>query len=207
MSKKSKLVQTLREIIKREVQKEVKKIFISEGLIRPTQSSKPKEEVSYVKDPMLNKVLNETANKEEFQEYPTMGGGTFDSTKMAQAIGYGNVLGDAESRRKIIETETSMQSLFDHTADTKAQNRLLLWYTLMLTNIQREKDEQPENYFKGKNFEDKLEDYYSKEDEASALYSEIIKKVTTVLAFWFFNQASSPEEFNKLIEDVEKGEV
>ena len=89
----------------------------------------------------------------------------------------------AESRRKIIETETSMQSLFDHTADTKAQNRLLLWYTLMLTNIQREKDEQPENYFKGKNFEDKLEDYYSKEDEASALYSEIIKKVTTVLAF------------------------
>jgi hypothetical protein len=113
----------------------------------------------------------------------------------------------AESRRKIIETETSMQSLFDHTADTKAQNRLLLWYTLMLTNIQREKDEQPENYFKGKNFEDKLEDYYSKEDEASALYSEIIKKVTTVLAFWFFNQASSPEEFNKLIEDVEKGEV
>jgi hypothetical protein len=113
----------------------------------------------------------------------------------------------AESRRKIIETETSMQSLFDHTADTKAQNRLLLWYTLMLTNIQREKDEQPENYFKGENFEDKLEDYYSKEDEASALYSEIIKKVTTVLAFWFFNQASSPEEFNKLIEDVEKGEV
>ena len=95
----------------------------------------------------------------------------------------------AESRRKIIETETSMQSLFDHTADTKAQNRLLLWYTLMLTNIQREKDEQPENYFKGKNFEDKLDDYYSKEDEASALYSEIIKKVTTVLAFWFFNQA------------------
>ena len=113
----------------------------------------------------------------------------------------------AESRRKIIETETSMQSLFDHTADTKAQNRLLLWYTLMLTNIQREKDEQPENYFKGKNFEDKLEDYYSKEDEASALYSDIIKKVTTVLAFWFFNQASTPEEFNKLIEDVEKGEV
>ena len=113
----------------------------------------------------------------------------------------------SESRRKIIETETSMQSLFDHTADTKAQNRLLLWYTLMLTNIQREKDEQPENYFKGKNFEDKLEDYYSKEDEASALYSEIIKKVTTVLAFWFFNQASTPEEFNKLIEDVEKGEV
>ena len=35
MSKKSKLVQMLREIIKREVQKEVKKIFISEGYQTP----------------------------------------------------------------------------------------------------------------------------------------------------------------------------
>ncbi len=113
----------------------------------------------------------------------------------------------AANRRKIVETETSMQSLFDHTADTKAQNRLLLWYTLMLTNIQREGDEEPENYFKGADFEDKLEDYYEKEDKNSDLYNEIIKKTTTVLAFWFFNQASTPEEFNKLIEDVEKGEI
>ena len=113
----------------------------------------------------------------------------------------------AANRRKIVETETSMQSLFDHTADTKAQNRLLLWYTLMLTNIQREGDEEPENYFKGADFEDKLEDYYEKEDKNSDLYNEIIKKTTTVLAFWFFNQASTPEEFNKLIEDVEKGEL
>lgn len=113
----------------------------------------------------------------------------------------------AANRRKIVETETSMQSLFDHTADTKAQNRLLLWYTLMLTNIQREGDEEPENYFKGADFEDKLEDYYEKEDKSSDLYNEIIKKTTTVLAFWFFNQASTPEEFNKLIEDVEKGEL
>ncbi len=113
----------------------------------------------------------------------------------------------AANRRKIVETETSMQSLFDHTADTKAQNRLLLWYTLMLTNIQREGDEEPENYFKGADFEDKLEDYYEKEDKNSDLYNEIIKKTTTVLAFWFFNQASTPEEFNKLIEDVEKDEI
>ena len=33
----------------------------------------------------------------------------------------------AETKRQIVEAESSMQSLFDHTADTKAQNRLLLW--------------------------------------------------------------------------------
>ena len=97
MSKKSKLVQMLREIIKREVQKEVKKIFINEGYQTPKAQNdsnyvpevlpKPKsqrEQVSYVKDPMLNKVLNETAQQNEMDEYPTMGGGTFDTSRMAE---------------------------------------------------------------------------------------------------------------------------
>tara|TARA_R110000824_G_scaffold17971_8_gene71948 strand:+ start:2203 stop:2958 length:756 start_codon:yes stop_codon:yes gene_type:complete len=113
----------------------------------------------------------------------------------------------AETKRQIVDAETSMQSLFDHTADIKAQNRLLLWYTLMLTHIQREDDEEPVSYFEGKSFDQKLEDYYSKEDEPSDLYEAVVKKVTTVLAFWFFNQASTPDEFNKLIEDMETGDL
>ena len=113
----------------------------------------------------------------------------------------------AETKRKIIQTESSMQSLFDHTADTKAQNKMLLWYSLMLTYIQEENDEEPKPYFKGQEFEDKLDDYYLKEDENSDLYNKVIKKVSTVLAFWFFNQASTPDEFNELIEDLENGEV
>ena len=52
-----------------------------------------------------------------------------------------------------------------------------------------------------------MEDYYAKEDELTDLYEAITKKVTTILAFWFFNQASSPDEFNKLIEDMEKGDL
>ena len=100
-----------------------------------------------------------------------------------------------------------MHSLFDHTADTKAQNRVLLWYTLMLTHIQREDDENPLPYFEGEEFEEKINDYYGKEDNSSDLYEAIVKKVTTILAFWFFNQASTPDEFNKLIEDMEKGDL
>ena len=113
----------------------------------------------------------------------------------------------AETKRKIVESESSMQSLFDHTADTKAQNRLLLWYSLMLTHTQGEEDDNPKPYFEGEDFEDKIEDYYLKEDESSEFYHEVVKKVTTILAFWFFNQASSPDEFNQLIEDLEKGDL
>ena len=113
----------------------------------------------------------------------------------------------AETRRKIVDAESTMQSLFDHTADIKAQNRLLLWYTLMLTHIQGEDDEEPTPYFKGETFEEKIEDYYIKEDELSDFYSAAVQKITTILAFWFFNQASTPDEFNKLIEDMEKGDL
>ena len=113
----------------------------------------------------------------------------------------------AETKRQIVEAESAMQSLFDHTADTKAQNRLLLWYTLILTHIQGEGDDDPSPYFKGDSFEEKIEDYYLKEDEPSDFYSALVQKVTTILAFWFFNQASTPDEFNKLIEDVEKGDL
>jgi hypothetical protein len=95
----------------------------------------------------------------------------------------------ATTKRQIIDAETSMQSLFDHTADTKAQNRLLLWYALMLTHIQGEDDED------------------IKEDNTTDFYEAVVKKVTTVLAFWFFNQASTPDEFNKLIDDMEKGNL
>ena len=77
----------------------------------------------------------------------------------------------------------------------------------MLTHVQYEDDENPKSYFIGDDFEKKIDDYYLKEDESSDFYGLLVKKVTTILAFWFFNQASTPEEFNKLIEDVENGEV
>jgi len=113
----------------------------------------------------------------------------------------------ASSRREIVEAESAMQSLFDHTADVKAQNRLLLWYTLMLTHVQEEDSDDPVAYFKGLDFDEKVEDYYLKEDSSDDFYLALIKKVTTVLAFWFFNQASTPDEFNSLIEEVEKGDL
>tara|TARA_R110001632_G_scaffold22490_6_gene64567 strand:- start:1173 stop:1928 length:756 start_codon:yes stop_codon:yes gene_type:complete len=110
-------------------------------------------------------------------------------------------------KRDLVEVESGLQNLFEHTADVRAQNKLLLWYTLHLTFVQDEGDEEPVQYFVGDDYDDKLDDYYNKEEEESPLYEQIIKKVSTVLAFWFFNQASSSEEFEGIIEKVEKGEI
>ena len=129
MSNTKKIVGLIREIVKQEVQKEVRKILISEGAkaisnnVIPTsvpQKTKPKE-VSYTKNPTLNKILNETARGEEFEEYPTMGGETFDSTKMADAMGYGGMLGSAEEKRKVGAIQTAQAAGVD-TSSEAVQN-------------------------------------------------------------------------------------
>ena len=127
MSNTKKIIGLIREIVKQEVQKEVRKILISEGakaisnnvndvpevIPKPVpQKSKP-EEVSYTKNPTLNKILNETARGEEFEEYPTMGNKTFDSTRMAEAMGYGGALGSAEEKRKMGAMQTAQAAGVD----------------------------------------------------------------------------------------------
>ena len=105
----------------------------------------------------------------------------------------------AAAKRQMVEVESSMHTLFDHTADIKAQNRLILWYTLMLTHIQGEDDEEPLPYFKGETFDDKLEDYYVKEDSTTDFYEAVVKKVTTVLAFWFLTKLPLPMSLISLL--------
>ena len=99
-------------------------IFIKEGMksmakqstlvedsvveVLPKRKPKPKEKVTYTKNPVLNDILNETANAGEMDEYPTMGGGTFDSSKMAEAMGYGNMMGGSkEAKREIAAVQTA----------------------------------------------------------------------------------------------------
>jgi hypothetical protein len=110
-------------------------------------------------------------------------------------------------RRKIVETESNYQALFDHTADVKAQNRLILWYVIMLTYIQGVDDENPTPYFGSGDFDDKLAEYYKKEESDDSLYFLITKKAATILAFWFFNQASDKDSFDDLMKRVESNEL
>jgi hypothetical protein len=113
----------------------------------------------------------------------------------------------AATRRQIVEFESNYQSLFDHTADVKAQNRLILWYVIMLTYIQEEEDENPKPYFGTGDFDEKIEEYYKREESDDNLYFLITKKAATILAFWFFNQASDKESFDGLMDRLEKNEV
>ena len=136
MSKSKTLVTLIREMVRQEVKKEVNKIFISEGvkavaqrgnivpevLPKPVLKKTKSKEVSYTKDPTLNKILNETANAGEMDEYPSMG--EYDTSNMASLLGYGGGQfggGSDEDKRKAAAIQTA-QAVGADTNNEAVQN-------------------------------------------------------------------------------------
>jgi hypothetical protein len=111
MTKKD-LVKIIQEVVRREVQKEVQKIFIKEETssklkdIMLPKVSEPEEVTHYTKNKTLNKVLNETKGgilAQGTEEYPTLGGGTFDTNRMQELLGYGK---PEEVKRDMVAVDT-----------------------------------------------------------------------------------------------------
>ena len=126
MSHTKKLVTLIKELVQIEVQKEVNKIFIREGvravsqrgvtvpevLSKPVPKKTKLEEVSYTKDPTLNKILNETAHSQELDEYPSMG--EYGTSNMAELLGYGNEsIGSDEAKRDVAAVQTAQAAGVD----------------------------------------------------------------------------------------------
>ena len=109
---KKQLVKIIQEVVRREIKKEVNKIFIKEQKTSQKLTdvipkvSKPREKVKYTKNKSLNDVLNETvglSKKGESDEYPTIGGGAFDSSRMSELMGYGQ---SDEVKRDMVAVDT-----------------------------------------------------------------------------------------------------
>jgi len=104
--KASKLVSLIKEVVKQEVKKQVTNILINETNIpktKPVVKKKKVKEQKFTDNPTLNKILNETAQQQE--EYPTLGGGTFDSSRATELLGYGS-LGNDEIKREVAAAGT-----------------------------------------------------------------------------------------------------
>ena len=127
--KKNELVNIIVEIVRREVKKEVKRIFINEGssiklsaaipkiksnkvVSTKKRLQKPKKEyVEYTKNDSLNRVLNETVGgipqgdgeaPVGYEEYPTMTGEVFDASRVDELAGGG----DVQRQRDIAAVQT-----------------------------------------------------------------------------------------------------
>jgi hypothetical protein len=112
----------------------------------------------------------------------------------------------ADLRKDIISLETSYQSVFNHTADTKAQNKTILWYLINLTFVvDPAGNEKP--MFEGEDYDEKLDDYYLKDEKGSEVYDLAKEKLMAFISFWYFSQNPSEEDFKSLEKDIEEGNV
>jgi hypothetical protein len=109
----------------------------------------------------------------------------------------------ALTRREIVTLESSYQTLFNHTADNKAQNRIILWYITHLSYVQSEDSKEPIPFFEGESFEDKINSYYVKDDINDSLFEAASGKITSIISFWYFSNNPTKEDFDKIINDID----
>ena len=138
--KQGKLVSLIKEVVKQEVKKQITDIFINETNIpktKPVIKKKKVKEQQFTSDPTLNKILNETAQQEE---YPTLGGGTFDTSRMTEMLGYGSGLGNKEVKREVAAASTLQSAgMTPETAPEHLTNALTRDYSGLMKAIDKKK--------------------------------------------------------------------
>tara|TARA_R110000823_G_C15838025_1_gene490900 strand:- start:10 stop:399 length:390 start_codon:yes stop_codon:yes gene_type:complete len=106
--KKTNIKTIIRQMVREEVAMAIKEVITE--LKQPTQSKpKPKkivEKKSFTKNSVLNDVLNETAQDEEWK---TLGGGEFTSDKMNQLVGnqYGDIMNNNINTPVTVDGQTA----------------------------------------------------------------------------------------------------
>ena len=121
--KRKELISLIENMVRKEVKKQINTIFISEGIRSIKANSKldfkekngelltkpkiqKKESIRYTSNETLNNILNETKGglpTDGKEEYPSMGGGTFDTSRMSELIGYGK---SDEGKRNVGAVDT-----------------------------------------------------------------------------------------------------
>ena len=119
-----------------------------------------------------------------------------------------DLLGEmADVRRAIVDMETSYSSLFNHTADNKAQNKVILWYLVNLSHYQIDEEDDPVPFFSSEESEDKIEEYYDLDENGDDIFDLAKNKLTTFLSFWYFSTNASKEDFDNLNKDIDEGNI
>jgi len=139
--------------VKEELPKQLKEIFIKEDFkdetvdlkslskeFNPPDDSEIKEEVTYSNNETINKILNETKGgitKPGFEEYPTLGGGSFDTNRVSELMGYGK---SDEGKREMGAVDTIRKAGVDvDDVPDHVQNALTRDYSEVMKAIDNKK--------------------------------------------------------------------
>lgn len=105
-------------------------------------------------------------------------------------------------RQELADIEMSMQGVYGHTADARAERSMLLWYTINLSKIVEDEEEKP--FFNGILYEDQLEDLYQKDENGDPIEQKALQNFMAAISYWFYNNSAEEEDVKKFIEDNQK---
>lgn len=106
-------------------------------------------------------------------------------------------------QREIQKMELDRESLYDRTADSRAKNKLLSWWTVNLCyEVDDSGKEKP--FFKGDNIEAKLDHYEEIAESGDDIKKLALKKFLYYISFWNSTGATEKDEFDKAVTNLKK---
>lgn len=103
-------------------------------------------------------------------------------------------------RQEMIDLENAVQSVYQHTADARAERSLIMWYVTQLTKYLDESGEELD-FFEGIDSEDKIEDFYNKDESENEFDQEVLDQAMKAVSYWFYTRSTDEKEIEKFIKD------
>lgn len=123
------------------------------------------------------------------------------------------LLEDLTAIEQQIQTfEEERSSLFEKTADQRAENQLVMWWVFQLSQFSEKENPSDDDFdpvFGLGSFDDRLSKYDEFYDEEDDFWLPISKKLAFLVSFWFAGNIKDEESFkaaDKLFEDSLKEE-
>ena len=108
---------------------------------------------------------------------------------------------DAEiqpARRDLRDLQLTEDSLYEETAESRARNKVILWWMLHLAYNENESAETP--YFGDGDLDARFEKY-DEIDEGEDIFSIVVaRKFAYYVSFWFVGRPNSQQEFQSMID-------
>ena len=108
-------------------------------------------------------------------------------------------------KKELTDFEMAQSSLFEQTAENRARNKTILWWTLHLGYFSDDEDKLTP-VFSGDTYEEKLAEYDDLEESSDEFHEELLSKLLYYVSFWYVGKVNSEDEFKQLLLETEKAE-
>jgi len=99
-------------------------------------------------------------------------------------------------KNSLTELEVQKESLFDNTAETRARNKVITWWILQLSYLEKNGDPAP--FFGDGSYDQKMDKYDSIFESEDEHLLKVANAFIYFISFWYVGRASSKEDFDKL---------